>query len=235
MPLLHNQLVRFWGNPTPKKYESYMASLGLLTDNDAQNQIKFGAYFIKKGLRLIHHNEPYRRELGLKYWGKNYEGNALLYTGIEFLVKGLFLKNGYAINEYKNANLNRDYDSPPIKILRNKNRLNPTRTRDLGYFLKHVGELADFKDFDSGQKLRNKIPAPGPRPTGLISTRYKHPTHNQIFEFIRLTRNSYLHTSKKMQTFAGIYIDMEVLLDYLCKESVNKSLNQLADLLEPIV
>ena len=234
MPIVHNRLVRFWGNPTEQKFDYYLASSGLLNDNDAQNLIKFGAYMIKKGLRDINKIQPYDRREGLMNWVHQYEGNALLYIGTEFLIKGIFLKKGYAINAYKDKNKNRDYVTSPIKLNRNKGKLSASKTRDLGYFIEHIDVIADFSSFDADQQRRNGK-TPPPNLDGLLSTRYRNPNHTQIFQYIRFTRNSYLHTSKHMPTFNGIYKDMAKLFDVLCRESLGKSLYQLSKLRDPIV
>lgn len=212
-----------------------MRSKGLLNDNDSQNLIKFGTHLITKGLALIKVVQPFDSSRGLINWQKQYEGNTLLYVGVEFLIKGIFLKKGFAVNAFKETKLNSRVEELPVKMNRSKSKLDAAETRKLVYFLKHIDLVADFDQFDKEQAARNSQPAPQPKPGGLLSTRYKNPDHNQIFEYIRLTRNSYLHTSKHMETFNGIYTDIERLIDYMCKKALNKNLSEISDLKNPFV
>jgi hypothetical protein len=100
-PILHNRLVRLWGNPSRQKFRAfYRSTHGLFDDHDdAQNLVKYGAHLIVKGNEKVLDIQPYDPSKGLENWIKTIEGDILFHVGIEYFIKGIYLHLGYSINK----------------------------------------------------------------------------------------------------------------------------------------
>jgi hypothetical protein len=224
--ILHNRLVLLWANPTREKLKKFYASTGIFNDkDDAQNLIKFGAYLIFNGHRQSEDEKPYDSTIGLNNWVNSLEGYILFHVGTEYFLKGVFLYKGYAINKLKKI-----YSLPePYKIARNHRKLDASETHTFGYFTKNITKIVDFTEFDKQQSSKNKI-YKGKKPVGIISTRFKHPNHEQLLYYLQFSRNKYLHTRRKIPEFKGITDDVMELLNFISVYVCQKNIEALSDL-----
>jgi len=223
-PFLHNRLVRLWGNPTDDKLKKFYGSHGLFNStDDAQNLVKYGSYLITKGNKLRLKSEPYDPLRGLNNFIEAIEGEILFYVGVEYFIKGIYLHEGYTINELKSGGWSL------IRLKNNKTKLNPERTAKLSSLLDNLPKIINFDDFDKDQAKKNKKDRGKPS-KGTLSNNYKHPGHKELLRFIRFNRNVQLHTSKKVPEFRGNIDEVNELLEIVATQSTGKSIKELANL-----
>ena len=221
--LLHNRLVRFWGDPTQDKFNNFFASYGLFNgEDDAQNLVKLGAYLLQSGVIKRDTTKPYNQTLGLYNWVNVTEGNISFHVGVEYFLKGVFLYKGFAINERN------DKKATLTKIKGSKSKLNPKKAHTLDFFIKNVPDVVDFSDFDKNQAKKNLTR--GKKFNGIISDNYKNPTAQEVLNYVRLTRNTYLHNWRTIPEFKGITNTKSELFNYIAKQVFNKSIEEIAKL-----
>lgn len=230
MALTHNQINRFWYNhPLYAEFKKHGFAKQIFTSKEAEDFLKLGAYLIKEAENHSNTHIPWHE-------GKRHEilaharlENAFISLGSEYLLKGVFLHNGYAINKplpsYKSSH--------PIKVKGNKTKLKNNEVQDLSYIVSHISKLIDFSEFNTSQKddeenERKKLK--GKKMGGITRMTIPYPTSKQMLDYIHFKRNYSLHRPFIIPEFNGITRQTFSFLDYIVRRGAGKSLDVLAKL-----
>lgn len=153
MVLTHNQINYFWRtNATYLDFKNSPFVKGVIDKKIAEDFLRLGAYLINEGRKLsniIVSWDSQRRHEILAYPRLS---NAYIALGSEYLMKGIFLQEGYAINKpLSRTNLNH-----PISLRGNRDKLSLEGVQELGYIATHIGSVIDFTEFDENQNKKEK-------------------------------------------------------------------------------
>jgi hypothetical protein len=229
MPQLHNQINRMWFKP---EYDSFRKShfvRHIFSKNDANDFLKTGAYLIQEADKLskvsIGWDESRRNEI----LNSPRLENAFISLGTEYLLKGVYLHNGYAIN----VPLPGTKETDPILINRNRKLFNPSKVQYFRYIKLHIAKIIDFTEFDKTQTEQAKGEKFLLREFKLshvpkITTPY--PTAIQLLDYVYFKRNYALHRPFIIPEFIGITKQQFLLLDYIANKGTGNTIKNLASL-----
>lgn len=230
MPILHNQINRFWNNPTYANFKRSFFSKRIFTEQDADLFLKIGAFTIEEARRYSEIHIPWNDSLKYDILKNPILENANYSIGAEYLMKGVFLKNGYAINTILVADL-----LQPVKLRGNKGKLSKIDVQHINYIVDHIARIVDFTDFDAKQKLdrdTEKANDRGDRLRGITSMGIPHPTARQLLEYIQFKRNHSLHRPFIVSEFRGTTKQLFDFMDYIAVKGTESTLKELAKLVE---
>lgn len=153
MPILHNQINKLWYNPTYEKFKRSSFVKQVFTQKDSEDFIATGAYLVKMARKFSKKHIPWDQDRRLEILANPRLENALFSLGAEYLIKGVFLNKGFAVNKpLRGVN----FTNYPIRISRNKARLDKSDVQTLRYFRNNIGKVIDFTNFDNKQKKEEK-------------------------------------------------------------------------------
>lgn len=232
MPILHNQINRLWSNPTYNSFKKSHFVKHIFTKNDAKDFLKTGAYLIQEGEKLSNLLIPWDERRRYEILKNPRLENSFMSLGTEYLMKGVFLHNDYAVNKPKAGMSGLTH---PIVISRNKGKLNPADVQEMGYIINQLVNLVDFTDFDNKQKndeLKARTEMSGRRLKGITKMIVPYPTARQFLEYLLFKRNYSLHRPFIISEFRGITTQLYKFLNYIAVKGAHESIDQLARLSE---
>jgi len=230
MALTHNQINRLWYNPTYEKFKKHGFVSKIFTSKDAEDFIRTGAYLIKEAEKRSNIIIPWDEHRRYEILANPRLENAFVALGTEYLLKGIFLIKGYAINESKPLATS---ISHPIVLKGNKNKLLANEVQDLSYVVDHIAKIVDFADFDKTQKddeVKEKAELKGQRLKGITRMTIPFPTAKQILTYLHFKRNYALHRPFIIPEFRGITRHIFKLLDNIAQKGSGRTLEVLAKL-----
>lgn len=230
MPLTHNQINRLWHKPTYTKFKQHGFVKHVFTSKDAEDFIRTGAYLIKEAEKRSNIIIPWDERRRYEIMANPRLENAFLALGAEYLLKGIFLIKGYAINEPKRLTIPIQH---PISLKDNKNKLLVNEVHDLTYIIDHLVKIVDFTEFDSSQKdaeVKAKKELKGQRLRGITRMTIPFPTAKQLLEYLHFKRNYALHRPFTIPEFRGITQHVFKLLDYIAVKETSRKIEILAKL-----
>lgn len=228
MPLIHNQINKLWFNPSYKKFKASSFVKQVFTQRESEDFIRTGAYLITEAHRFSEISIPWREDKRLEILKNPRLENALFSLGSEYLLKGIFLHKGYAINKpLKGVTIK----NSPILIKGNKSKLNPSEVFELYYIKNNVRKIVDFQDFDDKQnkkELEEKEKMKGQKLAGITRMTIPYPTSDILLDYILFKRNYSLHRPFIMPEFKGLTDQLYDFLNYIAQKTTGKSINKLA-------
>lgn len=230
MAIIHNQINNLWYKPSLAKFKQSPFVKQVFTKEDADDFLKTGAYLIKEAEKLSNIHIPWNESRRFEILANPRLENAFVSLGAEYLLKGVFLKNGYAINKPLIR-----LGNHPVKVWGNKRKLNLSEVQELGYIITHLPKIIDFGEFDRKQEKEEKKAKKqmkGERPNGITRMTIPYPTSKQLLEYILFKRNYSLHRPFIISEFRGITKQLFNFLDYIAKNGTGKKIETLAKLTE---
>lgn len=228
MSIIHNQINLFWNNPTYDNFKKSFFNKRISTETDAELFLRIGAYLIEEARKFSEIHIPWNESRRYDILKNPIMENIDYSLGAEYLMKGIFLRMGYAINVPKVKGL-----IHPVKLKGNKGKLSQIDFHLVGYIVQHIAKLIDFTDFDRKQKnekneerSRNK----GERVGGITSMGIPHPTSKEILAYIQFKRNNSLHRPFIVSEFRGITNQLFNFLEYIAQKGTGSSIKDLAKL-----
>lgn len=232
MALTHNQINKLWfNNPSYIDFKKHGFSKQIFTSKDADDFLKTGAYLIKEAEKLSNTHIPWDERRRFEILANPRLENAFISIGSEYLLKGVFLKNGFAINNP----LPGHRLTHPIKISGNKLKLVNNEVQDLSYITNHIGKIIDFLEFNESQKndeKKAKDEMKGKRLQGITRMTIPYLTAKQMLDYIHFKRNYSLHRPFIIPEFGGLTRQIFNFLDYVAQKGSGKGLSELAKLSE---
>lgn len=234
MALTHNQINRFWfNNPLYLDFKQHGFSRQIFTINEAEDFLRLGAYLIKEAENHSNTHIPWDESRRHEILAHARLENAFVSLGSEYLLKGIFLYKGLAINKPLPAHKL----THPIKIWGNKTKLVDNEVQDLSYVVDHISKLIDFSEFDKSQKeaeLKAKNEVKGERLQGITRMTIPYPTAKQMLDYIHFKRNYSLHRPFIIPEFSGITRQTFNFLDFIAQKGVGRKLEELAKLSDDV-
>jgi hypothetical protein len=230
MPILHNQINKFWNNPTYANFKKSFFSKKIFTKKDAELFLKIGAYLIEEARKYSEMHIPWAESKKYDILKNPILENIDYSLGAEYLMKGVFLKNGYAVNNVSISGL-----PQPVRLRSNKGKLSKTDVQTINYIVQHIARIVDFTDFDAKQKLdkeTERAKDKGDRIQGITSMGIPHPTARQFLEYIQFKRNHSLHRPFIVSEFNGTTKQLFDLMEYIATKGANSNLKDLAKLIQ---
>lgn len=231
MPITHNQINAFWSNPTYNNFKTKYFNKKVFTKDDADLFNKIGAYLIQeaKGFSKTHTawNEKYKYRILKNPILENIDFT----LGSEYLMKGVFLCNGYAINLPLKKGL-----THPIELRNNLGKLSKVEVQTIDYIVTHIGKIIDFSEFDTKQKtneLMDKKRNSGEKIPGITKLGIPHPNSKQILDYIQYKRNFSLHRPFIATEFSGLTKQLFDFMDYIAIKGTGENIETLAKLTNP--
>jgi len=220
-----------------------------LAENDFKDLKCFEAKIFKKddyedflyfGVMLIHNAKALKEKLQRSWVGYDslksnqklrrflvVKRNILLGIGAEYLLKAVFLKNGFSINKIKNKGQLQE----PYTIKTSINLLDPCETVTFWYLKKNIRSVVDLSDFDKQIEEKNKKLNESEKklykPKNLIKLYYKKPDSKGCLNLIYGIRNNYSHNAFIKPEFNGFFEDVFKFLDFLTKTVSKCDIQQL--------
>lgn len=234
MALTHNQINRLWYKPTYENFKKHGFVKHIFTSKDAEDFIRTGAYLIKEAEKRSNIIIPWDEQRRYEILANPRLENAFVALGAEYLLKGVFLIKGYAINEPKQLTTQIRH---PIIIRGNKNKLLTNEVHDLSYVVDHIAKVIDFAEFDKSQKddeAKSKAELKGQRLDGITRMTIPFPTARQILVYLHFKRNFALHRPFTIPEFRGITRHIFKLLDYIAQKGTGRTIEALAKLNDEI-
>jgi hypothetical protein len=229
MPILNNQVNKLWFNPTYNKFKRNGFSKQLFASDDSEDFLRTGAYLIEEAKRYGNTHIPWDENRRYEILINPRLENALLSIGIEYLLKGVFLAKGYAINLPKeNIKL-----THPVLIKGNISKLRDNEVQDLSYIKDHISKIIDFNEFNNNQQIKEakaKKELSGEGVKGLTRLTIPFPNSQQLLDYFHFKRNYSLHRPFIIPEFVGIVRYEHELLDYIAIKSTGRSIKQLTKL-----
>lgn len=230
MALTHNQINKLWYNPTYDKFKKHGFVKNIFTSKDAEDFIRTGAYLIKEAEKRSNIIIPWDENRRYEILANPRLENAFMALGTEYLLKGVFLIKGYAINEPKPLAKSIRH---PIILKSNKNKLLANEVHDLTYVVDHIAKLIDFAEFDKSQKddeTKAKAELKGQRLKGITRMTIPFPNAKQLLIYLHFKRNYALHRPFIIPEFRGITRHIFKLLDYIAQNGTGRTLEALSKL-----
>lgn len=230
MTLTHNQINRLWSNPTYDKFKKHGFVKHIFTSEDTEDFIRTGAHLINEAKKHSNIVIPWDERRRYEILANPRLENAFLAIGSEYLLKGIFLNKGYAVNEPK---LLTKQIKHPIILKGNLNKLKANEVQDLSYIVDHITKLVDFNEFDKSQKdaeMKAKAEMKGKRLQGIIRMTIPFPTARQMLDYLHFKRNYAVHRPFIIPEFRGITQHLFKLLDHIARQGAGRSINELAKL-----
>lgn len=230
MPITHNQINRFWSNPTYLNFKKSVFNKKLFIEEDANLCLKIGAYLIEDARKYSETHTAWDESEKYDIWKNPILENINYAIGAEYLMKGVFLKNGFAINIPKPSVTGL---LQPIKLQANKGKLSKTEVQTIDYVVRYISIVVDFTEFDATQKQDKddeRAKDKGTRLQGITSMGIPHPSSRQLLEYIHYKRNYSLHRPFIATEFSGITKQLFDFMDYIATKGAGQSLESLARL-----
>lgn len=234
MVLTHNQINKLWFNPTYDRFKKHGFVKNIFTSKDAEDFIRTGAYLIKEAEKHSNIIIPWDEKRRYEILVNPRLENAFVSLGAEYLLKGIFLIKGYAINKPLALT---NFLPHPIVLTRNKTKLRANEVQDLSYIIDHIEKIVDFKDFNNLQKdaeSKAKNDLKGQRLKGITRMTIPFPNAKQLLAYIHFKRNYSLHRPFIVPEFRGITQHVFKLLDYIAQKGVGRTIDGLAKLNDEI-
>lgn len=231
MAVLHNQINKLWFNPSYTGFKNSPFVKQIFTANNAEDFIRTGAYLIKEAEKFSNTHTPWNESKRLEILKNPRLENAFVSLGAEYLMKGIFIKNGYAINKLKQP-IPRGLQYPYL-IKGNKARLNPSEVVELHYIVTHLPQIVNFSDFDNSQRadeLKAKKEEKGDRLEGITRMTIPYPTSKNMLEYVLFKRNYSLHRPFIIPEFRGITRHVFNFLDFVSVQATGKKIEELSKL-----
>ncbi|MFA6945349.1 MAG: hypothetical protein WC220_05550 [Pedobacter sp.] len=230
MPQLHNQINKLWYNPTYEKFKRSSFVKQIYVQKDSYDFISTGAFLIKMARKYSKTHIPWNQDRRLEILANPRLENALFSLGAEYLIKGVFLNKGFAVNKpLKGANF-ADY---PIRISKNKGKLDRSDVQTLRYFIKNIDKVIDFTNFDNKQKKeekKEKDKVKGQGLTGITRLTIPYQKSQILLDYVLFKRNFSLHRPFIMPEFVGLTNQIFDFLNYIAKNGCGKTIIELAKL-----
>ena len=228
MAIAHNQINLFWSKPTYDNFKKSFFVKKIYTDQDADLFLRVGAHLIVEAQKLSDILIPWDDRRKFEILQNPILENAFFSLGSEYLMKGVFLKQGYAINKPKVSGL-----AQPVPIKNNKNKLIESDFHTINYITDHIGVIINFSDFNTKQQqeeLAEKAQNKGQRLDGITKMGIPHPTARQFLDYIKLKRNHSLHKPTIISEFRGITKQLFEFLEYIAQKGAGSSIEVLSKL-----
>lgn len=229
MAILHNQINKLWFNPSYTNFKKSLLVKQIFSASEAEDFIRTGAYLIKEAEKLSDTHEPWQHNRRLEILKNPRLENAFVSLGAEYLMKGIFIKNGYAVNKLKSpapSGLNH-----PIQTKGNKSKLDPCEVVEFGYIVNHLPKIISFSDFDktqSDEEVKAKKEAKGDRLDGITRMTIPYPNSKNMLDYLLFKRNYALHRPFIVPEFRGITRHVFNFLEYVAVQATGKKIEELA-------
>lgn len=230
MPILHNQINKLWYNPTYEKFKRSSFVKQIFTQKDAEDFLATGAYLIKMARKISKKHIPWSQDRRLEILANPRLENALFSLGAEYLIKGVFLNKGYAVNEPLKGTI---FAIHPIRISKNKGKLDKSDVRSLRYFRNNITKVIDFTNFDNKQEReekKEKSKVKGQKLSGITRLTIPYQKSDILLDYVLFKRNFSLHRPFIMPEFVGLTNQLYNFLDFIAKKGRGKSIRQLSSL-----
>ncbi len=230
MTLLHNQINRLWHNPSYLKFKEHGFARRIFTSKDTEGFLRTGAYLIKEAEKRSDTIIPWDEKRRYEILANPRLENAFLALGTEYLLKGIFLSKGYAINKHESSAPPVSY---PILLKGNRDKLRSNEVQDLSQIIAHLGRVIDFSEFDKSQKDEEKkavAELKGIHSKGIEKLTIPFPNAKQILEYLHFKRNYALHRPFIIPEFRGITRHVFKLLDYIAQKGTGRKIEELSKL-----
>lgn len=230
MPITHNQINKFWYKPSYDKFIKSSFVKQIFVERDAEDFTATGAYLIKMAKKISRKHIPWDEDRRLEILANPRLENALFSLGSEYLIKGVFLYNGYAVNKQKHGSA---IQTHPIPLRNNKNKLEKSEVSSLLYFKTHIAKIVNFSKFDQKQdrkELSEKKKDKGQGLSGITRMTIPYPKSNALLDYILFKRNYSLHRPFIMSEFVGLTNQLYDFLNYIATNGCGKSISKLARL-----
>jgi hypothetical protein len=202
----------------------------VFVQKDYEDFVTTGAYLIKMAKKISKKHIPWDQDRRLEILANPRLENAMFSLGAEYLIKGIFLNKGFAVNKpLKGAT----FTNYPIKISKNKAKLDKTDIQTLHYFKDNIEKVIAFTNFDIKQKKEEKKEKDKVRGQGLSGiTRLTIPYQKSkiLLDYILFKRNFSLHRPFIMPEFVGLTNQLYDFLNFIAKEGCGRTINELAKL-----
>lgn len=229
MPLTHNQINCLWYKADYVSFKNSPFIKKIFTKTDLNDFLKTGAYLIKEAKKLSEILIPWDNSKKYEILNNPRLENAFMSLGAEYLLKGVFLNKGYAINKLK-PNIKTEH---PLFVSRNKRKLNPIEVVELDYIVNNMCKFLDFSEFNNKQtktEKEEKAKLKGHKLWNITRMTIPYPTARQLLKYMQFKRNFALHRPLIMPEFKGLTNQLYDILEYISLKEFNKSINELADL-----
>jgi len=230
MPIIHNQINKFWYKPSYDKFIKSSFVKQIFVEKDSEDFTATGAYLIKMAKKISKKHIPWNEDRRLEILANPRLENALFSLGAEYLIKGVFLYNGYAVNKQKQGFT---FPTHPIPLKNNKNKLEMSEVPSLFYFKSYINRIVNFSKFDKKQKrteLSETKKEKGQKLSGITRMTIPYPKSNALLDYILFKRNYSLHRPFIMSEFVGLTNQLYDFLNYIAVEGCGKSIGKLAKL-----
>lgn len=234
MALTHNQINKLWYNPSYDKFKQHGFVQQVFTSKDAEDFLRTGAYLIKEAEKRSNIIIPWDERRRYEIMVNPRLENAFVALGGEYLLKGIFLVEGYAINKPRSLPTSIRH---PVVLKGNKNKLLTNEVHDLSYIVDHIRILIDFSEFDKSQKddeTKARAELKGKRLKGITRMTIPYPTAQQILGYLHFKRNYALHRPFTIPEFRGITRHIFKLLDYIAQKGTGRTVDTLSKLSDDI-
>jgi len=230
MPVLHNQINKLWYNPTYERFKRSSFVKQIFIQKDSEDFVATGAYLIKMSREISKKHIPWNQDRRLEILANPRLENALFSLGAEYLIKGVFLNRGYAVNKPLKGIVFATY---PIQISKNKGKLDKSDIHSLRYFRDNINKVIDFTSFDNKQEKeekKEKSKVKGQRLSGITRLTIPYQKSDILLDYVLFKRNFSLHRPFIMPEFVGLTNQLYDFLNFIAKEGCGKSIRQLSSL-----
>jgi hypothetical protein len=234
MALTHNQINKLWFKPSYDKFKKHGFVQHVFTLKDAEDFLRTGAYLIKEAEKRSNIIIPWDERRRYEILANPRLENAFVSLGAEYLLKGVFLVKGYAVNEPKPLSI---HPTHPITVKGNKSKLCTNEVQDLSYIIDYIAKLIDFTEFNNSQMEAEKkavAELKGQRLKGITRMTIPFPKARQILDYMRFKRNYSLHRPFTIPELRGITQHIFKLLDYVAYKGTSRTIDQLSKLTDEI-
>lgn len=230
MPMIHNQINNFWYKPSYNKFIKSAFVKQIFMRENAEDFTATGAYLVRMAKRISKKHIPWCENRRLEILANPRLENALFSLGAEYLIKGIFLHKGYAVNRQKQRFT---FQSYPILLKNNKGKLEKSEVSSLSYFKTYISRIINFSKFDNRQEkkeLYEKKKEKGQKLSGITRMTIPYPKSSELLDYILFKRNYSLHRPFIMSEFVGLTNQLYDFLNYIAMNGCGKSINNLARL-----
>ncbi len=229
MPLTHNQINYLWYKADYVSFKNSVFVKKIFTKKDSNDFLKTGSYLIEKARKLTGILIPWDESKRYQILNNPRLENAFMSLGAEYLLKGIFLNNGYTINKLC-PNIKSTH---PLPVYRNKRKLNAIEVVELDYVINHLSKIVDFSEFNTKQVeigKEEKAKLKGQKLDNITRMSIPYPTARQLLKYIQFKRNFALHRPFIMPEFNGLTKQLFGVLDYTAFKGSGKTIKQLAEM-----
>lgn len=222
MAILHNQINSLWHNSTYEKFRKSGFVRQIFKKEDATTFIKTGAHLILLAKKENDKIFPYDPSRDFEFRLRPRISNAFFSLGAEYILKGVYLWHGYAINKLKPGII----VPYPTKLRGNIKQLCENEVVKMKYLVDNFFSLPiDLRDFDIEQKrlaLSEAKKYKGKKMVGIKKLSIPSPTSKQILDYIYFKRNYSLHRPFVIPEFLGTTNIIFKFIDYLLVKVTGK-------------